>query len=224
MRYIIYDTETTGVSKMYHKLHLPCSLKEQGSEVVQIGGLICDDTLTPIKAFCHYCDCLAADIPEDVKRVTGISMFEIRQYVPNIFLEDVLTSNLPEFFENDVIFCGYNEPFDMAMVSQSIRGLYPTFSTNGKIMFKIPNSGRWELDVLQYLPKRVKLVSFKKELTPVREEFHRQYAKSLDVFTNAPELFKEGWAHEHNALYDAIETYLLLKYKLLGKKILGGVR
>lgn len=222
MHYVVLDTETTGLGRKYSVLNEPCSLRDNGDEVIQIGGLLLDETLKPYKAFCHYCDCLMASMPEEVSRIHGIDIQEVRKYIPGTFLEEVVAVWVPEILASDVVIVGYNTDFDMQMVAQSMRNFCFDFGKFEKVMSRLPARGQWTLDVMGYLPKRVKLVSHYDDCTEARKEFYRTNCKKLPLESNVPEMLEATWAHAHNSLFDAIETYLVFKTKVLGKKLFKG--
>lgn len=216
---IVLDTETTGLSRRYASLSTPCSLKENGDEVVQIGGLVLNEKFEPCRAFCHYCDCLLPDLSPGAAAVNAIKMEEIRKYIPGIFLEEVCAKLIPELFSNDLLIIGYSVDFDLRMVAQSLRNFCFGFEEFSKVGVKLPSSGKSYLDVMGYLPRRAKLVSHYEALTPFREEFYQRYAGNLSLETNIPELLENSWAKAHNSLFDAIETYLLFLSKNLDKTL-----
>lgn len=216
---VVFDTETTGLTRRYASLSTPCSLKENGDEVVQIGGLVLDEKFEPYRAFCHYCDCLLPEVSSGAAAVNNISMMEVRKYVSGMFLEEVCAKLIPELFSENVLFIGYSVEFDLRMVAQSLRNFCFGFEDLKKVSVKIPTSGRSYLDVMEYLPRRAKLTSHSEALTPYRNEFYHRYAGKLTFETNAPELLEGSWASAHNSLFDSIETYLLFRSKNLDKTL-----
>ena len=222
MHFVVLDTETTGLNRKYSALNEPCSLRDNGDEVIQIGGLLLDERLRPYKAFCHYCDCLMASVPEEASRVHGINIQDVRRYIPGTFLEEVVAEWVPELLSDDVVVIGYNSDFDMQMVAQSMRNFCFDFGKFKKVMTKLPTTGQWSLDVMGYLPKRVKLVSLYDECTEARCDFYQEFRGRLPLESNVPEMLEATWAHAHNSLFDAIETYLVFKTKVLGKKLFRG--
>lgn len=222
MKYLVVDTETTGLNRRRAKLTEPDTLYENGDEVIQIGGIVLNEDLTPSRLFCHYCDCL---LPESCKQAFEkheIRMEDVRKYLSGVFFEEVAIKWIPELFADDAIYIGYNVDFDMRMIAQSSRNFCCDFESVGKVTTRMPRTGRWCLDVMQYLPKRAKLVSFYNQLTDARDEFYRQYAGKLPLETNIPELLEPTWQSAHNALFDSIETYLLFMSQVWNKKLFAG--
>ena len=220
MTYLVFDTETTGLSRKYSNLNEPCSVTENGDEIIQIGGFVVDEQLNPIRAFCHYCDVLLPDSKSEARRVHQIGMETIRAEIPGTFFEEVACRFVPELFYKDVTFIGYNIDFDMQMVAQCLRNLCFPFENTTPVMGRLYKSGRHTLDVMKYLPGKSKLVSFSKELNADREAFFMKYAGVLPLECNIPGLLGATWEHNHNSLFDALETLLLLKQRVWGKKII----
>lgn len=224
MRYMVVDTETTGLEGCRYHTSLPCTITDNGDEILQIGGLFLDETFNPIKGFCFYCDILRAGVPEAAYNVNGISIREIRKDLPNIFIEEVVHTELPELFEDDLLFIGYNTDFDIKMLRQGLRNSPAEFRLFQPTTSFIPRSGRWALDVMKYMPKRRKLVSYSEQLSTVRERFYETVGPHLQIAFNSERLLKESFTGPHNALYDVVETYLLFKEEVLDKRIFRGDR
>lgn len=225
MYYVVFDTECTGLEKLQGSLAQPHSVTKIGAEVIQIGGMFLDENMEPIKAFCHYCDCLAAHSEAAAYATHKIQLEDIRAHVSGMFLEEVLCRYLPEFYSSDIVFIGYNADFDMRMTAQSSRDFPVTFKLGRRVVSKMPTSGRNVLDVMDFLgPHRAKLVSYESWIKPYRDQFMSLYRRVLPVETNIPSMYLESWEKAHNALYDAVNTYILFKYKLWGVKVIGGGR
>lgn len=224
MTYLCFDTETTGLVRRRGTLHEACSIAENGDEIIQIGGIVFDEFLEVHRAFCYYCDAMLPESSADARAVHGIYLNDIRQKVPGMFFEEVAWKLIPEFFIDDVTYTGYNIDFDMQMVAQSMRNFAFPFEKCTPVMGRLFTSGRHTFDIMKYLPRKSRLVQFSRELTPARKRFFKEYAGKLPLEVNIPELFISSWEHNHNALYDAIETYLLMKEKIWGQKILLGRR
>lgn len=222
MNYIVIDTETTGLARPRVAFNAPCAITDNGSEVIQIGGLYLDEQLKPAKAFCYYCDCMSPESSAQAFATHQIAMSAIRERLAGVFLEEVVEKHLPELLSDDVTFMGYNSDFDMYMIRNSMRSHARQFAPWQKVTSRLRSSGRWAVDAMAYLPKRVKLSSFYQELTPARERFHSIYGGSLPLETNYPELLLGQMKTAHNSLYDAIETYLLLQSKVFGKSLFRG--
>lgn len=225
MYYVVFDTETTGLEKLQGSLAQPHSVTKNGSEVIEIGGLFLDENMNPIKGFCHYCDCLASHSDAQAFATHQIQLEDIRAHISGVFLEEVMVNFLPEFYDEDILFIGYNANFDMRMTAQSLRDFPVPFKLGRRVTARMPTSGRNVLDVMDFLgPHRVKLSSFESWLQPYREEFMSLYRRVLPVETNITSMYLESWEKAHNALYDAVSTYLLFKHKIWGIKLVGGGR
>lgn len=222
MTFIVFDVESTGLNRKYARLTEPSSIMDNGDEVIQIGGLVLDADLQPTRGFCFYCDCMLAESHPEALAVHQITMRSIREVVPNVFLEDVLMTWVPEFFQPDVVFIGYNSSFDVSMVAQSLRNFCFDFENIQKVSRKLPESGRWHLDTMGYIPHRAKLTSYYTQLTAARTEFFKKFAGKLPLQTNAVSLLESSWESAHNAFYDSLETYLLFMTHVWNKRLFGG--
>lgn len=233
-QFIVYDTETTGLTRAEVDLTLPATLHNRGDEVCQIGGLILNERMEPTRLFCHYCDTVTVECSPGATRVHGMTMKEIRQYVRCQYLPVVLHDNVPEFFWNDIIFIGYNVEFDQCMVKQTLSNTGVDFKWEPFKGSILPKTGRHAVDVAEYF-KRVssggsvstykkhasyfrKLSSFDAELEPARQLFYSQYG-DLQVESNCPELFEPSWCKAHSAFYDALNTFLLWRDYVWHKKV-----
>lgn len=219
MDYIVFDGETTGLARIQGAINNPQSLKGNGDEIIQIGGIILDESFTPKRMFCHYCDCLLPGIDTEASAINRIDMSMVRQQVPNVFIEEVVETLVPELCSDNVTLIGYNIDFDINMMAQSLRDAVIKWKPLNKVSTRIPRQGRNAIDVMKYLPKRVKLVSFYDALTEPRNTFYRLYADKLTIETNCVEMLEETWSSAHNSLFDSIETYLLFMDQILGKKL-----
>lgn len=226
-KFIVYDTETTGLKRADIDLSLPATPFNRGDEVCQIGGLILNESMEPIYMFCHYCDTVAVECSPGAMEVHGLSMKDIRQYVRCQYLSNVLLEKVPAFFEDDVIFIGYNIEFDQDMVKQTLSNTDVSFNWQPLRSSIMPRTGRWSVDVSEYLKQvnknqrgyRLRLSSFDAELEPVRLDFYRRYGDMI-VDSNCLELFKPSWEKAHNSFYDALNTYLLWRDRIWRKKLI----
>lgn len=222
--FIIFDTETTGLAKQPpSELYVPASITNRGSEICQIGGIILDDRMVPLKLFCHYCDIVPAESSKGALETHGIHMFQVRKYLLGQYLPEVLMSYLPQFFAEDVIFVGYNVEFDLTMVAQSLANSPISFRWNPLKTTLVPKKGRHSIDVAGYMrigSRYRKLSSFEEELKPLREAFLNKYIDSLYVETNCIDLLQGSWNQAHNAFFDALSTYILWGERLWKKKLI----
>lgn len=220
MQYIVIDTETTGLTRKYSALTAPCSLRENGDEVVQLGGIVLDEDLQPRRAFCHYCDCMLPEMPEKAYNVNGICISDIRRSLEHVYLEEVVAHWVPELLIDNVTLIGYNTEFDVRMMEQSMRNFYGGFKKYRKVASSLlVSTGNWFIDVMDYLPKRVKLAALHGQCVNARDTFYRVCGGKLPLETNLPELLEPTIQQAHNSLYDAIETYAAFKTLVFGKKL-----
>lgn len=224
--FITFDTETTGLKLADTDLSVPSSLRTRGDEVCQIGGIICDESMEPIKMFCHYCDTVKIDVDRGAQQVNRIYMDEVRKYVRAQYLSIVLMERLREFFYNDVVFIGYNSEFDLSMVKQTVSNTDMKFEWEPLKGSIIPKHGRVSVDVSQFHMMhnngrtfRQKLSSFDKKLEGPRDAFIQQYAHVM-VESNCDELFVPSWNQRHSAFYDALNTHLLWRDTVWRKKLI----
>lgn len=228
-QFIVYDTETTGRKKAEIDITLPSAMRQRGDEVCQIGGIILNDKMEPIKLFCHYCDTVAVEVSAGAFAVNEISMQEVRKYVRCQYLSNVLLDKVPEFFWDDTIFIGYNIEFDQEMVKQTLANTDVPFDWQPFKGSIVPKKGRWAVDVAEYFKQPGnpvsgknsyyrKLSSFSKELEGAREAFLSQFGH-LEVDTNCLELLAPSWERSHNAFFDALNTYLLWRDRIWRKKL-----
>lgn len=192
-------------------MYIPSSITSRGSEVMSIGGIITDAFMTPIKFFCHWCDTVAP-CSEAAYEVHGISTKDVRTFVGGEFLPILMTRRLPEFFEENINFFGYNVEFDMCMVRQTLANspLQFTWKKNSRPGF-IPKSGRWSNDIasLYKIKGRFQpLSNFVKRLEPRRNEFISRWGDTVPFDSNCPELLSSSFK-SHNAFYDSLNTFLL---------------
>ena len=222
-KFIVFDTETTGLFRQgLDTLNTPAAITAKGSEVCQIGGLVLDETMSPLKLFCHYCDTVVANSSQAALEVHGIDMRNCRQYVTGQFLPEVMQRFLPEFFEPNVIFIGYNVEFDMAMVAQTLANSPFSFNWSPVRASVVPRRGRHSVDVAEFFKvgsNYRRLVSFEKELLTPRMQFLSYYSNFMTVETNCLEMLEPTWDRAHNSFFDALNTYLLWGDKIWKKKL-----
>lgn len=238
MKMIVLDTESTGLARCkVGRARDNVSVEDIGSQVIEIGGVIVDDPskLVGLTPFCLFCDIIPADSDKEAKKVHGIDIIEVRRHVRGQFLIHVLNTWLPEFFEKDLMLIGHNIGFDLDMIRQSVRNAYeidiPVATSNF-----VHSKGRMAYDTVVYTMvagKRRKLQSFEDEL---QEGFDKLILSLRDVHvrTNAAELLMESCGEmtrsgemkprgmcmgAHNALYDALRTFVLWKERVWNQKL-----
>ena len=221
--FIVFDTEGTGLSKMLStRLNEPLALTARGSEVCQIGGIILSERMIPLKLFCHYCDTVLADSPPRPFSIHGITQRQVRQYLCGQFLPEVMMQYLPEFFYPNVIFIGYNVEFDMTVVAQSLANSPLPWNWKRFTASVVPRRGRHSIDVSEYVKRNGhyrSLSSFSQELATQRLQFLSYYERRMSVETNCIEMLQDTWEKEHNAFFDALNTFLLWGDRIWKKKL-----
>lgn len=221
--FIVFDTEGTGLNRQaLGKLNEPAAVTSRGSEVCQIGGIILNERMMPLKMFCHYCDTVVADSPTAAYNVHGISQRDVRRYLIGQFLPEIMTQYLPEFFYSNVVFIGYNSEFDMTLVAQSLANSPIDWKWKPLHASIIPKRGRVSVDVAEYVKQGSayrKLSSFENELTTQRLQFLSYYERRVQIETNCIELLQGTWERAHNSFFDAVNTYLLWGDRIWKKKL-----
>ena len=198
---IFFDCETTGLVRS--------NVLGVGDQVAQIGGMICDDNFIPLRVFMYFCDNLKAEVCEEAQKVNGLSMEEIRKYIPDVFLSQVLKEKLPEFFEDDVRFFGYNTNFDMSMVDATIYDSGVNVDWGKAVVNVLPTKGHSNVDVAQYCRVGSSYKKLEKIINVNSEIFREFYAgiSDIDFDCNVPELIKD--LGMHCSYIDSICTYLV---------------
>lgn len=222
-KFVVLDTENTGLERLQTGLlNTPTALKIRGSEVCQIGGLVLDEQMVPIRLFCLYCDTVAADSSLVAYNVHGIAQRDVRRYLAGQFLPEVMTVYLPELFDPNIIFIGYNIEYDMSMIAQTLSNSPVDWIWRRLVSSIIPRTGRWSIDVAEYVKMRgayLRLSTFEKKLETARNQFFDIISTSMRIDTNCPELLAPSLKRAHSAFYDAVNTYLLWGEKVWKKKL-----
>lgn len=224
MKYIFLDTETTGLSKdelvMQDTASGTRQVLKKGDEVIQIGGLITDANLNPIRLFCHHCDTTVCNMEKKALDVHGITMEFLRTYVKDIFLEEVIETLIPELYEDNIVTIGYNiDNFDVTMIKQTLRDSehQPYFGVP-VVNSIIPSNGRYTLDLVPFFIKNYNGKQFRQKLEVLAKQREKQYQQfcadysSIPLDTNIPleKAFPNGIS-SHNSMYDSVICYLLMK-------------
>lgn len=226
--YMVLDTETTGLRTISdaEALKSPSSIFSHGDEVCQIGGIFLTQQMQPFRFFCYYCDVVRADSSPGALATHGIAMCDVRKYIAGQYLPEIVQKYLPELLAPNVGFIGYNTEFDMCSIRQTLANSVGDFTWSPLKTPVIPKRGRVSIDVVPYVMAnnggkayRRRLSSFDAELAKSRENFLIAYGNSIPVEHNCPELLSEAMINAHNALYDAINTYLLWVERVWRKKL-----
>ena len=216
---IVYDVEATGLRIKYTGLSEPASIKDGGDEILQIGGLVLDERMKPVRAFCYFCDTVLAASSAEAFATHEIKLEDIRDRLSNVFVEEIITRKCPEMLADDAVFIGYNTEFDLRMTATGMRNLPGVFKQPSAITNRISKKGRQFVDLMKYYPERRKLVQRVASLNKQRDAFFAEYGHRLPFETNHPDLFLDQWGGSHNALWDVIDTYILFKEEVWKKKL-----
>lgn len=226
---IVFDTETTGLTDANPDVTTRVTLAQMGSEVVQIGGLIVhggawdkDDPYREIsiEPFCYFLDCISANLDEGAMDITHIDMRKWREEVNGYYLHRALVEGVPEMYESNCNFIGHNIMFDIRMMNQTLRnsGGFKAVPLQSSIL---PRKGRWAVDTVAYTTKygrRQKLTALAKYMEDEITEF-RESIKDIKVRTNSDTLLNSEYSGAHNALTDAICTFVVWRDLVWRRKI-----
>ena len=216
---IVFDVEASGLKTRYSGLDNPVGFGDYGDEIIQLGGLVLDNRMLPIKAFCHYCDMVRADSGLGALETHNIHMEDIRSKLSGVFVEELITTRCLEMLCDDTVFIGYNSEFDLRMTYAGMCNLPGVFKPANRVTTRIQKNGRQFVDLMAYYPDRRKLVTRVSTFDKEREEFFKRYGHKLPLDTNMPDLFISQWGASHNALWDVIDTYLLFYHEIWRKKL-----
>ena len=217
MKFLFLDTETTGLQKDSDNF--------LGDEVIQIGGVLADDNLTPIKVFDYLCDTTKTSINKQAEKLHGISIQFLREQVRDIYLEEVLHTRLQEIFsDEDMIVVGHNILFDIEMIQQTMRDcmIKPEFGKEVEPPL-LPKHGRHYIDTMPYFMRRTPKGTFRQKLSTIASKYQNSFDKFLD--TTPATVFDTNYERcsslaFHNALVDSIYCYVIFKDALWKTKLL----
>lgn len=217
MKYLFYDVETTGLLTDTDAVH--------GDEVIQIGGVLTDDNLKPIRVFSYLCDTTKTSINKQAEAVHHITMETLRKTVRDIYLEEILITKVPELIqEKDLIIVGHNINFDIIMTQQTLRDTVINLSFDGEIKDSIlPSNGRWIIDTMFYTKRSGRKSSYNVGLSKLVEgydDFFNEFMQeiSIDMFDTNYVMDSHIWFHD--ACIDAIYCYLVFLKQLWKVKLL----
>lgn len=220
MKYIIFDTETTGLRKMapadWDKC---CSLNYEGDSVIEFGAVLVREDASIVKSVCLFNDCITAGGNPKAMSVNGLSLQEIRRTLSGVTLERNLATFFPEFFDTDVCYLGWNTPYDIALVSQTVRNYRIMPKVPQHMDLRSPKTGPCFVDVCDFYntiaggkKRRQRLVDASSRFATDIAEIFSRCSKSL--ITNSRDLFEQNEGGCHSALYDAVATYVLWRERV----------
>ena len=217
MKFLFLDTETTGLQKDTEKF--------LGDEVIQIGGILTDENLVPLKVFDYLCDTTKVSINKTAEKLHGITIQFLRELVRDIYLEEVIRTKLPDVFtEHNLITVGHNVMFDIEMIRQTVRDCKekPYFGTEVTPPM-IPRTGRYYIDTVPYFMRKTPKGAFRQKLSTIAIKYKDSFEQFLD---NTPaDIFDTNYNRTHhvamhNALIDSIYCYVIFKDSLWKTKLL----
>lgn len=217
MKFLFLDTETTGLQKD--------TANTTGDEVIQIGGVLTDSALKPIRIFDYLCDTTKVSINPGAQKLHGFTMQFIRSQVRDIYLEQVIHERIPEIFnEKDLIVIGHNVPFDLTMIKQTMRdcATKPVFGPE-VVPPSIPQTGRYYIDTMPYFSKNTTRGVRRRSLSNIMNEYSKEYEDFLDATPST--IFDTNYERKdspsyHNALVDAICCFVIFKHAIWKTKLL----
>lgn len=200
MKYFFWDTETTGLGF--------------SDEVLQLGGILTDESFGNLKVVNWYCDTTCPINPKAAE-VTHLTFEIVHKLSEGKTFEDNWLELIKEL-GNDVCWIGWNESFDRRMVNQTLKkvGLPPfNFGTNIKDLSQAKGVCHYDLmrgvSRARSTGKSIKLVnavtSFLSMPFVEIDRMYEQNIKKFDLDTGA-----------HHADYDAFLCYLLFVGILYG--------
>lgn len=193
MKYLFWDTETTGLSF--------------SDEVLQIGGVLTDESFQIIDVINFYCDTVCPINPSAAK-VNHLTFELVHTLSDGKTFEDNWFP-LIEKIGSDVCWIGWNDSFDRRMVNQTLKKIGLTPYNFGKSIKSLSSaSGICNYDLmrgigdLKYNGRKVKLVNAVSSLLNIPfstiDELYNRNIKRFNIEAGA-----------HNADYDAFLCYLL---------------
>lgn len=195
MRYVVFDTETTGLGST--------------AEVIQFSALLLKENLQVERITDFYCY-TQEEIDPKASAVHNLTpTFLMEKSGGKTFEDNFLNLDWIKF--SDLIWVGYNVSFDIRMVNNTLaRNGLPKYDF-GKNVVRIGNqSGRGYFDLMRFFAMlnngyNRKLSVVAKTLPYSEEKLETLYKKFLFVAKN-----DASEATYHNSLYDAMITWLLL--------------
>lgn len=232
LQYLFLNVETTGLKEdslelVENSQNNNTSKIIKGDEVIQIGGILTNDSLEPKLTFCHFCD-TSVPLSQEAYEIHGISLEYLRTYNKDIYLKEVIKECLPFLYDSDLITIGYNIMFDITMINQTLRDFKnkPEFGDFFKLSF-IPKNGKYLLDLMPFYMKKEGLKSYRQSLKTItkglEKEFYAFFKEYPDVFLqsdNSDFMNRPLDASNHNSFAHSLYCYLLFKRDIWKTKLI----
>lgn len=198
MKYMIFDTETSGL--------------EAKDEITQFAGFLVNDDLKLERLYNFYCYPLV-DISDKVVSITGLNKALLMELSGGKFFEE-------QFHElqylqtcKDLTWVGYNVSFDTRMINQTLQNNgYEPFQFGRKVSLLNNQHGNYQFDVMMACAnlynhgKRANLAKAVRTYCKTEEQQIKAEYRRILEFAGIPML-----GEYHNALFDAYSTFHLFK-------------
>lgn len=198
MNYLIFDTETTGLTSR--------------DEVIEFAGFLVDEHLKLKTLYLCYCDTLVSYNPQAVK-VTGLDRKTIHQLSEGRFFEDYFLQYSGLWEQKDLTWVGYNVSFDIEKIKMTLQNNGYSYPDFGRKAVALENDhGRYNFDLMQAIAnfknrgRRMKLQQAVSQFCSKSED---QLKKEFDNIMRYANVDIAG--NYHDAVYDAFVTYCLFK-------------
>lgn len=194
MKYLIFDTETTGLHSQ--------------DEVIQFSGLILDNNLKLKRGYNWYCD-TQHEINKDAAAVHGITKKMLHDLSGGKVFEDHWFTMLNGIdMTEGITFIGWNVDFDKRLINQTLNnnGL-DEFDFGRKVTTLRNSPDVYSFDLMKAVANlmvgrdRLKLEQALKMISMDETTLKKRYSRLASKFTNVVE------KDFHNALYDTYVTY-----------------
>ena len=194
MKYLIFDTETTGLHSQ--------------DEVIQFSGLILDNNLKLKRGYNWYCD-TPHEINKDAAAVHGITKKMLHDLSGGKVFEDRWFTMLNGIdMTEGITFVGWNVDFDKRLINQTLNnnGL-DEFDFGRKVTTLRNSPDVYFFDLMKAVANlmvgrdRLKLEQASKMISMDEATLKKRYSRLASKFTNAAE------KDIHNALYYTNVTY-----------------
>lgn len=201
MKYIIFDTETTGLGRE--------------DEVIQFSCIIAGDNLAT-NTFCNFYCYTQHPINSEAFNVHKISKEKLREWSDGKTFEDNWIEYCKLFEGDDVTWIDWSlHGFDQRMINQTLvnNGLAPYFNFERVSDFKLCQKGKHSFNLMGALCKKlgrrsIKLADAAALLPYNNQALNDLYERMIRILM--PKM--NGVYGFHHADYDAFITYVILYY------------